>query len=707
MVFLFKNKKLCQSTGISNFVFTFVVVNKHMKKVIYFLFFLAISFGLHGQSLLESKTKTKRADIDSSRSLDGLEINTNTPEPVKNNLDRSTTENLDDKKAKIQDYQIVSHYRDTTFVDTTLSIKKEYKFNYLRHDNFGSIPFANLGQTYNSLTHSFSSTQAMPSFGARAKHFNYMEIEDIDYYHVPTPLTELFYRTAFEQGQLLDALFTVNTSPQFNFSLAYKGMRSIGNYVQSITSTGNFRFTTNYTSKNKRYQARGHFTFQDLFNEENGGLTPNSVQNFEAGAPEFLERPILDVNFDNADNILLGRRFYLDQSFDVFNKAVGKFLPNRPKDSTSKTRLTIKHLMSFEDKYYQFRQASASTPILGEAFRARNLSDKSTLENFYNALKLDFYNNVLGNLQVNLNNTNYNYGYNKLVLLNGNTITNRLKGNVLAAGGSYSKNFKSIKLAGEMGANISGYFQGNYFKANARVAINRDFTASASINHNSKAANYNALLYQSAYINYNWQNNFDNIETQQLSFKLTYKQLANITADYSTINNYVYFKQDETTLQVRPFQSNTTINYLRVKFENEIRFGKFALNNTVMYQNVQDTNNVLNVPDINTRNTFYFSSQLFKKAMYLQTGVTLNYFTKYYMNAYSPLLAEFYVQNETRLGDFPRLDFFLNAKVRQTRIFFKVEHFNAPLTGYNYFSAPTYPYRDLAIRFGLVWNFFL
>ena len=77
------------------------------------------------------------------------------------------------------------------------------------------------------------------------------------------------------------------------------------------------------------------------------------------------------------------------------------------------------------------------------------------------------------------------------------------------------------------------------------------------------------------------------------------------------------------------------------------------------------------------------------------------------MDAYSPLLAEFYVQNDREFGDFPRLDYFLNAKIRQTRIYFKVEHFNSSFTGYNYYAAPTYPYRDLAIRFGVVWNFFL
>ena len=77
------------------------------------------------------------------------------------------------------------------------------------------------------------------------------------------------------------------------------------------------------------------------------------------------------------------------------------------------------------------------------------------------------------------------------------------------------------------------------------------------------------------------------------------------------------------------------------------------------------------------------------------------------MNAYDPLLAEFYVQNESELGGFPRLDFFLNVKVRQTRIYLKAEHFNSGFSGYNFYAAPNYPYRDFVVRFGLVWNFFL
>ncbi|MEN0010776.1 putative porin, partial [Flavobacterium nitrogenifigens] len=115
---------------------------------------------------------------------------------------------------------------------------------------------------------------------------------------------------------------------------------------------------------------------------------------------------------------------------------------------------------------------------------------------------------------------------------------------------------------------------------------------------------------------------------------------------------------------------------------------------------------ILNVPELVTRNTLYFSDYFFKKAMFLQTGITFNYFTKYFANDYNPLIGEFYVQNQKEIGEFPMFDFFINAKIRQTRIYLKAEHFNSSFTGNNFYSAPSYPYRDFMVRFGLVWNFF-
>ena len=652
-----------------------------MKNFFYFFTFLLFCQSFNAQNLTDA-TQLKRQGV----------INDTT-----NNTFNNRSSNTPKKLAKIEQYKIVSFKNDTTFVDTTLSIKKDYKFNYLREDNFNLIQFSNVGQTYNTLSEDFSNTETSPLFGARARHFNYMEVSDINYYQVPTPLTELFYKTAFSQGQLLDAFFTVNTSKQFNLSLAYKGLRSLGKYQHILTSTGNFRFTSNYVTKNNKYSARAHIVMQDLLNQENGGLTDADIDNFESGAPEFIDRSVFNPNFENAENILEGKRFFLEQKFNIINS----------KDSLSYNSLSIGNIISFEDKYYQFKQ-TISDDFFGNAFRSNDLDDKVTLESLVTKTYLNFNNNTIGDITFNLEYNKYNYGYNSVIILQDQAVKSRLKGEVLSIGGVYRKSFGNFNLSSEAALNIIGDFKGNFIDVNVGYKINEDVLFNGTLNLNSTMPNYNYLLYQSDYINYNWDNSniFKNINTKQIAVSLQSNKLANITLDYTNIDNYTYFTKNSDN-QVKPFQYQTTINYLRVKANKEFSYGKFALDNTIMYQQVINGEHVLNVPQIINRNTLYFSDHLFKNAMFLQIGITLNYFTEYNMNSYDPLLAEFYTQNETKIGAFPRLDFFINAKIRQTRIYLKAEHFNSSLTGYNYYSAPNYPYRDFTVRFGIVWNFFL
>jgi hypothetical protein len=126
-----------------------------------------------------------------------------------------------------------------------------------------------------------------------------------------------------------------------------------------------------------------------------------------------------------------------------------------------------------------------------------------------------------------------------------------------------------------------------------------------------------------------------------------------------------------------------------------------------MLQKVVDGESYFKVPSLVTRNSFYYSDYVFKgKPLYLQTGITFKYFTKFNAGSFDPLINEFTLQNDTEIGNYPIFDFFVNAQIRRTRLFFKVENFTASFTGRNYFAAPNYPYRDLTIRFGLVWNFF-
>ena len=592
------------------------------------------------------------------------------------------------------DYKIISHSLDTTYIDTTLTIKKDYILNYIRKDDFELLPFHNLGQTYTSLGFNFDKSSFLPEMGASAKYFNFKEVEDINYYEVPTPTTELMFRTAMEQGQVLDAFFTINTSPRFNFSLEYKGLRSLGNYRQSLASYGNFRTTFNYKTKNDRYQARGHYVAHDFLNEENGGLTDLSVLYFEANDPNYINRGQLEVNYTNAENFLVAKRYHLEHSYKVFKK----------KDSikSKPSNFKVGHEYTYKTKHYTFDQ-TVSSAIIGDAFRS-TISDNAGLRTMNNLAYLELESPiVLGKLRAKANYYTFDHYFNGVVNIGSETIDAQLKGNALSVGADWEASVKNFSLKADISTIISGDIEGNSLLAAATYHKDSVMKISAKLSTVSKAPNFNFLHYQSDYVDYNWQNDsFKNEEIRNLSFELDAEKIVNASASITQIDNYTYFDANS-----KPQQATEAINYLKVKANKAVKFGKFTLDNTIMYQKVSKGEAFFRVPELVTRNSLFYSNYVFKKKpLFLQTGFTFKYFTKYKMNAYNPLLSEFNLQ-ETEFGNYPVVDFFANGQIRRTRIYLKVENITASFTGRNYYSAPLEPYRDLTVRFGLVWNFFI
>ncbi len=624
---------------------------------------------------------------------------------IKNQRERSDLE-PEPVEITIKDYKVISFARDTTYLDTTLTIQKEYKYNYLRKDDFELMPFANVGQTYTKLGVDFDRKDPYPFIGAKAKHFNYAEMEEVDYYNVATPMTDLQFKTTFEQGQLLDALLTFNTSRRLNFSIAYKGFRSLGKYLFDQAESGNFKTTANYQTKNGRYSLRAHIAAQDVVTEENGGLISKALQ-FESGDSNFSNRIKVDVRFNNAENKILGKRYFFDHNYKLIKKQ---------KDSSrvEKTSLAIGHRFNYETRYYQFSQTEKN-PYFGNGLLP-GINDRANLKTMYNQVSADFYNATLGSLQGNINIYNYTYFFNSILITDTQQIQSRLKGEEIALGANYKKQIGGFMVKGDVKYNLSGDLTGNILDASASYQINENNKVEFAFHSSSRMPDFNFLLYQSDYENYNWQNTatFEKEKVNSLYLNLDSKKWGDLSVKYSTIDNYSYFASDpaETPVEgsenafIKPFQESSSLNHIKVKYNKEIKVGKFALNNTLMYQDVTQSNQVLNLPQVVTRNTLYFSSEVFKKAMYIQTGITFKYFSAYNLDAYNPVLGEFYIQNSEKLGGYPMLDFFINARVQQTRIFLKLEHFNSSFGKSNFYSAPDHPYRDAVIRFGLVWNFF-
>lgn len=599
-------------------------------------------------------------------------------------------------KTKYTDYKIFSHKRDTSYIDTTLTLQKEYEFNFLRKDNFELLAFHNQGQTFNNLGYSFDNVSRIPDIGFNAKQVSYFEIDDIKYYEVPTPTTEILYRTGLQQGQVLDALFTLNFSKRLNVSLSYKAIRSLGAYRRSLVSNGNFRGAFQYRTENNRYEIRGHLASQDFFHQESGGLTDEALQNFIDDDPDFTQRSRLDINLEDAESQFDASRVYFEHSY--------KLLANKDTlNDKDFSNLKVGHVFTSENKSYNFDQPSITTNIFGSANSsgATNNDAKHSITN--NEVNLEFNSKyVLGKFRAKANLTSYSYGYDTILNSNSNLNKLKLEGNAISVGADWNAKIKNFQLNADASLTPgSGRLSGNYLKGEALFDKDSLFTLKGSLLISSKSPNFNTLLHQSKYDDYNWQNDFSNVNTRDLGFSIASKWI-NAGLNFTNIDNYTYF--DENNL---PQQFANQVAYLKVKANREFKFWKFGLDNTVMYQNVSSGSSVFKVPEFVTRNTFYYTDEWFKgKPMLVNIGVTFKYFTKYNANAYNPLLAEFTLQNTQEIG-FPTFDVFFNARVRRTRLYLKVDNVTSGFSEKNYFSAPNYPYRDFTVRFGLVWNWFI
>ena len=604
------------------------------------------------------------------------------------------------KKAAFNQYRIITLEKDTTYVDTSLTIKKEYQYNYLRKDIFGLLPFANEGQTYAVLDFGLKKFTSFPEIGFSGKQFNYIGVNDIKYYSVATPVTELYYKTVMEQGQSLDAFITVNTSERFNMSIAFKGLRSLGKYINQLSSSGNFRFTTSYNSLNKRYYLNFHFTGQDFLNGENGGIT--TIENFESEDGAYANRARLEVYLKDAKSFMKGKRTFFDHNFRINGKK-------------GDNNLYLTHQFNYENKLFEYNQKTVLSTVgadtavkrFGDSYVTSDINDHANYNRMYNKVGAIYENSLLGKFQFFAEDFRYNYYFGRVLILNSGIIPASINDEINTLGGQYQ--YRKNKWNGTFtySNSISKQPMSNFdAKLNYKLNDKNEFAFQYQLLSKIPDNIYN--LYQSSYVDYNWSNEFKNEKINNL--EATAKtQWFDASLQVSSIKDHLFFSNDATDPQqqiISPKQYDKAINYLSVKVSREFKWWKLALDNTVLYQKVDQEDDILNVPQIVTRNSLYFTNYFFKKAMFLQTGFTFNYFTKYYINDYNPVTTEAFVQNQKKVGDFPLLDFFVNARIRQTRIFLKAEHFNSKMTGNNFYTAPNYPYRDFMIRFGLVWNFF-
>ena len=147
-----------------------------------------------------------------------------------------------------------------------------------------------------------------------------------------------------------------------------------------------FRSSDWYNSKNHKYNFKGHYVSQNIGNHENGGVTEQSLSQFELGDPEFKERSVLNVRLKKAYNELKGKRSFFTQNYFVKgnNNLMGE------------NSLSIFHEFLNETKFYIYEDIQRSDYF--GPYGSEEVKDQVNWAVIQNSIGVNYKNSKLGKI---------------------------------------------------------------------------------------------------------------------------------------------------------------------------------------------------------------------------------------------------------------------------------------------------------------------
>ena len=542
-------------------------------------------------------------------------------------------------------------------------------------------------------------------------------------YNTTRPFTEIQYQIGSRFEQVLGLIHTQNIMPNWNASFQYRLVNSPGMFRNQNTNHNNYRFSSWYQSKNKRYQNFFVLVGNKLQSAENGGikddinyLDSTDTYGDRDGIPTRLG-PLgrgISSNFF-ANSIVTGTRYtnasyILRQQYDLIG--------NKDSIVTDSTviplfypRLRLE--LNTSIKTYNYRYNDNNTDTNGIRFY-KTYYELDTPRIFaYQDKWRDFTNDFsIYQFPDAKNSQQFFKAGAAFQMLTGTfdtgVVTNKYHNFFIH--GEYRNKTRNRKWDVEAYGNfyVNGMNAGDY---NAHVSLKR--LISKNIGYLELGfANVNrtpSFVFDSTssfYLDTTYQNfNKENYTEIFGSFDLP-KLKAKIYGRYLLISNYTYYKSF-----IETDQYGTLFNLLQVTAEKQIKLGKrWNWRTWLVFQQLTG-NPPLNVPFFLTRNQIGYDGNLGFKNLLTSFGLEIRYFTPYKADAYSPVIGQFFNQeNQTIKMKMPDVAAYLHFRIKTFTAYLRFENLNTLdfSTGQftrNNLVSPNYPYPGLQMRIGVYWTF--
>jgi len=544
-----------------------------------------------------------------------------------------------------------------------------------------------------------------------------LTIANTRFMNTTKPYTELQYIIGSKLEQQVGILHTQNIKPNWNFVAEFRLVNAPGAYNSQNTNHSNFRFNTQYTSLDQRYNLFLIVLTNSLQSAENGGIesdtflvNQNTAFNDRFNIPTKLADSVFTTqNFFsvalNTGNQYKEKKFLLRQQYDFGKKdsvttdssVYRFFLP----------RLRMEHTIQYSSYQYKYQdiQAGSDTIYYKLRYGLSGIPDTLEFKDKWKELSNDFsliqFPDPKNPLQfikagVTLQNLAGNYAsindrfYNLMPHLEYRNRTRNRKWDMLLYGEFYAA-----------GRNAGDYSA----QARLKTLLSKKLGfLELGFNNVNRTP---SLIYSS-------KTGFPVLDpgslnkenTIQLSAMLDFPRFRmQLSGHYFLLSNYTYFAGFNDVKQ-----ASALFNFLRVGLNKEFLLGRSWHWYLDLYLQATTGNAPVNLPLIFTRSRFAYEGKLFRN-LKLSTGIDLRYLTPYTADDYSPVLGQYFFQENQQITMRPDIAAYVNFRIRNFTTYARFENLNTLTFKYGFgfkdpnLAAPNYPTQDLHFRLGIFWGF--
>ena len=562
--------------------------------------------------------------------------------------------------------------------------------------------------------------------------------QQVKYYHTTTPYSTVAYKKGFvsnlDQNEI-NFSFTGNVSRRTNLGITIDYLNSYGRFANQEGKT--FLGSVFGSYNGDHYSLQSSFSWNTLSNFENGGL--QNVADLQ-GVLKPEDMPVRMQGM-SAFRYLAG---YLNHYYSICVERERKVNYRErdeegnwvKKDSIKIEYVpvtTFRHIFEVNDASKRYVEKSAAQSILPNIYRnpiatndsASCLTIKNTLavtfEEEFNTLlhfgamvyvmnECQRHTSAIGQTENIINLEPFGNSYNNVINNPLHLMPDTLYGvqwtnNTYVGGALYKHRGEHIHYGFDGNVCLLGYKLGE-FQVNGHVdagfRLGKDsMTIAAKAFFRSETPDYYLQHYLSNH--YRWNNDFQKTLRLRVGGEIAYptqwvKPKLNIT--FENVTKHIYFDTDG-----MPKQVDGSIQVLAADLQVNLTTPWVNLDNHIIYQH--SSSEYLPLPTLTLYHNLYYHDCWFK-ALDVQIGVDMRFFTKYYAPILNPALGQFCVQDIEQVGNYPVMNVYANFYVKSLRLklFAQYQHFNASFMNKRYFEMPGYPMAPDMFRAGLAWHFY-